>query len=30
LDCLSLGHAYEAATNWTNARLPPMLLAHRS
>jgi amidase len=27
LDCLSLGHAYEAATNWTNARLPPLLLA---
>jgi len=26
LDCLSLGHAYEAATNWTNARLPPLLL----
>lgn len=23
LDCLSLGYAYEAATNWTNARLPP-------
>jgi len=30
LDCLSLGHAYEAATNWTNARLPPLLLEHRS
>ena len=25
LDCLSLGRAYEAATNWTNARLPPLL-----
>ena len=25
LDCLTLGHAYEAATNWTNARLPPLL-----
>jgi amidase len=26
LDCLSLAHAYEAATNWTKARPPPMLL----
>jgi len=26
LDCLSLGYAYDAATNWTNARLPPLLL----
>jgi amidase len=26
LDCLNLGHAYEVATNWTNARLPPLLL----
>jgi amidase len=25
LDCLSLGYAYEAATNWTNARLPSLL-----
>jgi amidase len=30
LDCLSLGHAYEAATNWTNARLPPLLLERPS
>ena len=26
LDCLSLAHAYEAATNWTKARPPPLLL----
>ena len=25
LDCLSLGYVYEAATNWTHARLPPPL-----
>jgi amidase len=30
LDCLSLGHAYQAATNWTNARLPPLLEERRS
>jgi len=30
LDCLSLGYAYEAATNWTNARLPPLLLERPS
>ena len=30
LDCLSLGYAYEAATNWTNARLPPLLLERSS
>ena len=30
LDCLSLGHAYEAVTNWTNARPPPLLLDHPS
>jgi amidase len=28
LDCLSLAHAYEAATHWTQARPPPMLLEH--
>lgn len=26
LDCLSIGQAYEAATHWTNARPPPLLL----
>jgi amidase len=26
LDCLSLAFAYEAATNWTHARLPSLLL----
>lgn len=30
LECLSLAHAYEAATNWTEARLPPLLLERRS
>jgi amidase len=25
LDCLQLAYAYELATNWTNARLPPLL-----
>jgi amidase len=28
LDCLSLGYAYEAATNWTSTRLPPLLREH--
>lgn len=28
LDCLSLGYAYEAATNWTHSRLPPLLVEH--
>jgi amidase len=30
LDCLSLGYAYEAATNWTSRRLPPLLLERPS
>jgi amidase len=30
LDCLSLGYAYEAATNRTHARLPPLLLERPS
>jgi amidase len=30
LDCLSLGIAYEAVTNWTNARPPPLLLGRTS
>jgi amidase len=30
LDCLSLGYAYEAATNWTKARPPPLLLERPS
>jgi amidase len=30
LDCLSLGYAYEAVTNWTNARPPPLLIDHPS
>jgi amidase len=30
LDCLCLGYAYEAATNWTKARLPPLLLERPS
>lgn len=30
LDCLSLGYAYEAATHWTNTRLPPLLLERPS
>jgi hypothetical protein len=25
LDCLSLGYAYEIATNWTNVRVPSLL-----
>jgi amidase len=25
LPCLQLGHAYDAATNWTSKRLPPLL-----
>lgn len=25
LDCLQLAYAYQLATNWTNASLPPLL-----
>jgi len=27
-DCLKLGFAYEAATNWTSIRMPPLLRLH--